>query len=91
VAKRNVWAPPQQNPAGGGEPGHVLCDGRQVGGDHVWIELSRRRAAAVRDVLVAEFGIDASRMDPDGRGEAEPAAPNDTPAASWLLLLSVRR
>lgn len=43
-------------------------------------DLSKRRAAAVRDVLAAEFGIDAARMDTDGRGEAEPSAPNDTPA-----------
>ena len=57
--------------------GHTDSDGEDASN----LELSRRRAAAVRDVLVAEFGIDASRMDPDGRGEAEPAVPNDTPVA----------
>jgi outer membrane protein OmpA-like peptidoglycan-associated protein len=41
------------------------------------LELSERRAAAVKDYLVAR-GIDASRMVTAGRGAAEPVASNDT-------------
>jgi len=41
-------------------------------------ELSRARAAAVRDFLVAHE-VDSSRVEIIGRGEAEPVADNDTP------------
>jgi OOP family OmpA-OmpF porin len=44
------------------------------------LELSRRRAAAVRTMLAAEIGIDAARMGTDGRGESRPAESNDTAA-----------
>jgi outer membrane protein OmpA-like peptidoglycan-associated protein len=40
--------------------------------------LSQRRAASVKSVLVKEFGIDASRIETDGKGESEPVAKNDS-------------
>jgi OmpA-OmpF porin, OOP family len=41
-------------------------------------QLSERRAAAVRQVLVRDFGIDAARLEAVGKGQAEPADTNDT-------------
>lgn len=55
--------------------GHTDSDGD----DAANLALSKRRAAAVKAALSAEFKIEASRMDHDGKGEAEPAAPNTTP------------
>jgi outer membrane protein OmpA-like peptidoglycan-associated protein len=43
------------------------------------LDLSKRRAAAVKQVLVAEFQIDAARLTTDGLGATEPMEPNDTP------------
>ncbi len=43
------------------------------------LDLSRKRAAPVRNTLSGEFGIEASRMEVDGKGESEPASPNNTP------------
>jgi len=40
--------------------------------------LSERRANAVRDVLVNEYGIDASRVSTVGYGESRPVAENTT-------------
>ena len=37
------------------------------------------RAAAVKQYLVARFGIDAARLTSAGYGDAKPAAPNTTP------------
>jgi OmpA-OmpF porin, OOP family len=42
------------------------------------LTLSRRRADAVKESLTKEFGIDASRIDTDGKGATQPAAPNNT-------------
>lgn len=42
------------------------------------LDLSRRRAEAVAAYLVAG-GIDAGRIETEGRGAREPRAPNDTP------------
>ena len=56
--------------------GHTDSDGDET----INLDLSKRRAAAVREALAAEFGIDAARMETDGRGESEPAAPNATAA-----------
>ena len=42
------------------------------------IDLSKRRAAAVKAVLVSQFGIDASRLSTDGFGPKDPIASNDT-------------
>lgn len=41
--------------------------------------LSHQRADAVKDELVKQFGIDASRLQTDGKGSAQPVAPNTTP------------
>lgn len=55
--------------------GHTDSDGE----DAANMDLSKRRAAAVREALNKEFAIDAARMETDGKGEASPAGPNDTP------------
>jgi outer membrane protein OmpA-like peptidoglycan-associated protein len=44
------------------------------------LDLSKRRAVSVKNELVNNFGIDASRIETDGKGKTEPVAPNDTPA-----------
>jgi OOP family OmpA-OmpF porin len=49
-----------------------------VGNDDYNQRLSDRRAKAVRDVLINEFGVPASRIDAVGYGEARPIATNDT-------------
>ncbi|MCC6761205.1 MAG: OmpA family protein [Chitinophagaceae bacterium] len=42
--------------------------------------LSKQRAAAVKEALMKEFGIDASRMQTDGKGGTEPADKTGTAA-----------
>lgn len=42
------------------------------------LELSRRRAAAVKSALVTRFGIASSRLNTAGMGEASPKDTNDT-------------
>ena len=42
-------------------------------------ELSQKRAEAVRSVLIAQFGVDASRLTAAGFGADKPIASNDTP------------
>ena len=54
--------------------GHTDSDGS----DAANLELSKKRAAAVRTALAEEFGIDASRMQSDGKGESKPVADNKT-------------
>ncbi len=49
----------------------------EPGSDEHNMDLSRRRAAAVKDYLVSR-GIDASRLEPKGYGETRPIADNDT-------------
>jgi len=46
------------------------------GDDALNLDLSKRRAAAVKNELVKTFGIDAARIQTDGKGESEPVAPN---------------
>ncbi len=48
-----------------------------VGDPESNMDLSRRRAAAVKQYLV-DGGVDASRVETDGKGDTEPAFPNDT-------------
>ena len=55
--------------------GHTDSDGS----DESNLDLSKRRAASVKNSLAAEFGLDAARMETDGKGESEPAADNSTP------------
>jgi outer membrane protein OmpA-like peptidoglycan-associated protein len=40
--------------------------------------LSEQRAAAVKDYLVAKFGVDGARLVTKGFGATKPAAPNTT-------------
>ena len=54
--------------------GHTDSDGSDVSN----LELSRKRSAAVKDMLVNEFGIDVSRVETDGKGEAQPVVDNKT-------------
>ena len=56
--------------------GHTDADGK----DAANLDLSKRRAASVKESLAKEFGIDESRMETDGKGESEPIDKNDTPA-----------
>jgi OOP family OmpA-OmpF porin len=53
--------------------GHTDSDGE----DAYNLDLSNRRAQSVVNWLVAQ-GIDATRLGPVGKGEAEPVASNDT-------------
>lgn len=55
--------------------GHTDADGD----DAKNLDLSKRRAASVKAALSSEFGIDAARIDTDGKGETQPAAPNTSP------------
>ncbi|HEX3743560.1 MAG TPA: OmpA family protein [Bryobacteraceae bacterium] len=43
------------------------------------LDLSKRRAEAVRSVLVTQFGVDASRLTSSGFGADKPIGSNDTP------------
>jgi len=54
--------------------GHTDSDGGAA--DNV--NLSKRRAEAVKLELVKDFGIDASRLQTDGKGASEPIASNST-------------
>ena len=54
--------------------GHTSSDGD----DKANLELSQKRAAAVKELLSSEFGIEADRIEAEGRGEKEPVADNNT-------------
>ena len=54
--------------------GHTDSDGD----DKSNVDLSKRRAASVKDALVKNFSIDAARIETDGKGESEPIAKNDS-------------
>lgn len=56
--------------------GHTDSDGD----DAANLDLSNRRAAAVKATLTREFGIDGGRMDTEGKGEGQPIDSNNTPA-----------
>ena len=43
------------------------------------LDLSKRRAEAVRSVLISQFGVDASRLTAGGFGADKPIGSNDTP------------
>lgn len=55
--------------------GHTDSDGD----DAKNMELSNKRALAVKTMLIKDFHIDASRMESEGRGESQPAVKNDSP------------
>lgn len=54
--------------------GHTSSDGD----DAANMELSKQRSAAVKDLLVKEHGIDAERIQTEGKGETQPVADNKT-------------
>jgi len=54
--------------------GHTDSDGNADAN----LDLSKRRAAAVKDFLTKNFGIAATRIETDGKGQTEPLAPNNT-------------
>ncbi|MGE5318400.1 MAG: OmpA family protein [Chloroflexota bacterium] len=60
--------------------GHTDADGA----DAANLDLSKRRAASVKNELVKNFNIDASRFETDGMGETQPVAANDTPSNKAL-------
>ncbi|MEJ2046135.1 MAG: Ig-like domain-containing protein [Reinekea sp.] len=48
------------------------------GSDEVNLEVSQRRADAIKSYLVNEFGMDAGRLQTVANGESDPIASNDT-------------
>lgn len=54
--------------------GHTDSDGDELAN----AELSKKRALAVKQALINEFKIEASRMETDGKGESEPTDSNAT-------------
>lgn len=60
--------------------GHTDSDGA----DAANLDLSKRRAASVKDELVKSFNVNADRLVTDGMGESQPVAPNDTPVNKAL-------
>ena len=56
--------------------GHTDADGNDASN----LDLSKRRAAAVKESLAKDFEITESRMETDGKGESEPIDKNDNPA-----------
>jgi outer membrane protein OmpA-like peptidoglycan-associated protein len=56
--------------------GHTDSDGDEAAN----LDLSKRRAAAVKQELINAFGIAAAQIETDGKGEMQPVAANDTPA-----------
>ncbi|NVO21080.1 MAG: OmpA family protein [Bacteroidetes bacterium] len=60
--------------------GHTDSDGA----DAANLDLSKRRAAAVKNELVKSFGVNGDRLSTDGMGESQPVAPNDTPTNKAL-------
>jgi outer membrane protein OmpA-like peptidoglycan-associated protein len=59
----------------------LLIEGHtdSVGAAAANLDLSRRRAEAVKSVLVSQFKVDAARLTTSGLGATKPAAANDTP------------
>ena len=54
------------------------------GADAANLDLSKRRAASVKNELVKSFSVNGDRLVTDGMGEGQPVAPNDTPANKAL-------
>ena len=59
----------------------LLIEGHtdSVGNAAANLDLSRRRAEAVKSVLVAQFKVDAARLTTAGLGATKPIDSNDTP------------
>jgi len=60
--------------------GHTDSDGQ----DAANLDLSKRRAASVKNELVKTFNVNGDRLITDGMGESQPVAPNDTPSNKAL-------
>jgi OmpA-OmpF porin, OOP family len=56
--------------------GHTDSDGAADAN----LDLSKRRAASVKNELAKSFGVNADRLVTDGMGASQAVAPNDTPA-----------
>jgi outer membrane protein OmpA-like peptidoglycan-associated protein len=58
----------------------IKIDGHtdNIGGSEYNLQLSQRRAGAVKQALIAQYGIPPDRMMPEGFGASRPKAPNDT-------------
>lgn len=54
--------------------GHTDSDGE----DNANINLSKKRSEAVKAILGSDFGVNASRLESDGKGESQPVADNTT-------------
>lgn len=54
--------------------GHTSSDGD----DKANMELSKKRATAVKDMLVNDFKLDSAMIETDGKGESQPIADNKT-------------
>jgi OmpA-OmpF porin, OOP family len=54
--------------------GHTDSDGDEAKN----LDLSKKRAISVKTELNKTFGIEANRLEIDGKGESQPVAPNDT-------------
>src|SRR5205807_9596172 len=50
-----------------------------IGGDAPNLDLSKRRAAAVKNALVARFGVNNGRLVTTGYGKSRPVDTNETP------------
>jgi outer membrane protein OmpA-like peptidoglycan-associated protein len=57
---------------------HVNGHTDNIGGDPYNLDLSNRRAAAVKQALVTKYQIDPARLDPKGFGATQPKESNDT-------------
>jgi len=57
--------------------GHTDADGKDADN----LTLSQQRAASVKNALVSDFKVDASRMQTDGKGESQPVDKNDSAVA----------
>ncbi len=55
--------------------GHTDSDGEEAYN----LDLSKRRAAAVKSFIVSTYGVDGSRLQTEGYGEGKPVAENSTP------------
>jgi OOP family OmpA-OmpF porin len=54
--------------------GHTDSDGDNASN----LDLSKRRAASVKNELVNKFSVDAARLETDGKGESEPLTDNSS-------------
>jgi len=63
---------------------YVVGHTDNVGGLAANVDLSKRRATAVVQALVSQYGVSAARLDAFGAGPYAPVASNDTEASRAL-------